>query len=136
MTSRRNITWLSSWTVPPRRPVIIASTEGGVDIEEVAESSPEKILKGISWIQPWGCVPTRPARLHLGWDLSGDSFKQCVKLGHQGDMLSFWTKDCSQVEVNPSGYHTFRRCPCLGRQGEFRRQRAYFAIQMWWNFVI
>ena len=27
------------------KPVIIASTEGGVDIEEVAESSPEKILK-------------------------------------------------------------------------------------------
>ena len=35
------------------KPVIIASTEGGVDIEEVAESSPEKNLEGVSGSRSW-----------------------------------------------------------------------------------
>ncbi|OUU41699.1 MAG: succinate--CoA ligase subunit beta [Verrucomicrobia bacterium TMED56] len=81
------------------KPVIIASTEGGVDIEEVAESSPEKILKVL--IDPSLGIRSYQARLiAFGLGLSGDSFKQCVKLVTKLYNF-FWTKDCSQVEVNP-----------------------------------
>ena len=44
-TSRRNITSPSSSTAPTSAPIIIASTEGGMNIEEVAEKTPEKIIK-------------------------------------------------------------------------------------------
>ena len=80
-------------------PVIIASTEGGVDIEEVAESSPEKILKVL--VDPaLGLRAYQARQIAFGLGLSGDSFKQCVKLVIKLYTF-FWTKDCSQVEVNP-----------------------------------
>ena len=81
------------------RPVIIASTEGGVDIEEVAESSPEKILK-VLVDPPLGLRPYQARQIAFGLELSGDSFKQCVKLVTKLYDF-FWEKDCSQVEVNP-----------------------------------
>ena len=81
------------------KPVIIASTEGGVDIEEVAESSPEKILQVL--VDPaLGLRPYQARQIAFGLELSGDSFKQCVKLVTKLYNF-FWTKDCSQVEVNP-----------------------------------
>ena len=81
------------------KPVIIASTEGGVDIEEVAESSPEKILKVL--VDPvLGLRPYQARQIAFGLELSGDSFKQCVKLVTKLYNF-FWAKDCSQVEVNP-----------------------------------
>ncbi len=81
------------------RPVVIASTEGGVDIEEVAESSPEKILK-VAVDPTLGLRPHQARRIAFGLGLSGDSFKQCVKLVTKLYAF-FWQKDCSQVEVNP-----------------------------------
>ena len=61
------------------KPVIIASTEGGVDIEEVAESSPEKILKVL--VDPTlGLRSFQARQIAFGLGLSGDTFKQCVKL--------------------------------------------------------
>ena len=81
------------------KPVIIASTEGGVDIEEVAESSPEKILKVL--VDPaLGLRPYQARQIAFGLELTGDSFKQCVKLVTKLYNF-FWDKDCSQVEVNP-----------------------------------
>ena len=81
------------------KPVIIASTEGGVDIEEVAESSPEKILKVL--VDPaLGLRPYQARQIAFGRELTGDSFKQCVKLVTKLYNF-FWEKDCSQVEVNP-----------------------------------
>lgn len=81
------------------KPVIIASTEGGMDIEEVAESSPEKILKVL--VDPTlGLRPYQARQIAFGLELSGDSFKQCVKLVTRLYNF-FWSKDCSQVEVNP-----------------------------------
>ncbi len=81
------------------KPVIIASTEGGVDIEEVAEKTPEKIIKVL--VDPaLGIRPYQTRLIAFGLGLSGDSFKQCVKL--VGKLYQFfWSKDCSQVEVNP-----------------------------------
>ncbi len=81
------------------RPVVIASTEGGVDIEEVAESSPEKILK-VTVDPTLGLRPHQARRIAFGLGLSGDSFKQGVKLVTKLYAF-FWQKDCSQVEVNP-----------------------------------
>ena len=81
------------------KPVIIASTEGGMDIEEVAESTPEKILKVL--VDPTlGLRPYQARQIAFGLELSGDSFKQCVKLVTKLYDF-FWSKDCSQVEVNP-----------------------------------
>ena len=81
------------------KPVIIASTEGGVDIEEVAESSPDKILKVL--VDPaLGLRPYQARQIAFGLELSGDSFKQCLKLVTKLYNF-FWGKDCSQVEVNP-----------------------------------
>ena len=81
------------------KPVIIASTEGGVDIEEVAENSPEKILKVL--VDPTLGLRSYQARqIAFGLELTGDSFKQCVKLVTKLYAF-FWDKDCSQVEVNP-----------------------------------
>jgi succinyl-CoA synthetase beta subunit len=81
------------------KPVIIASTEGGMDIEEVAENTPEKILKVL--IDPTlGIRPYQARQVAFGLELKGDSFKQCVKLVTKLYAF-FWQKDCSQVEVNP-----------------------------------
>ena len=81
------------------KPVIIASTEGGVDIEEVAENSPEKILKVL--VDPTlGLRSYQVRQIAFGLELTGDSFKQCVKLVTKLYAF-FWDKDCSQVEVNP-----------------------------------
>jgi succinyl-CoA synthetase beta subunit len=81
------------------QPVIIASTEGGMDIEEVAEKTPEKILKVL--IDPTlGIRPYQARQIAFGLELTGDSLKQCVKLVTKLYAF-FWEKDCSQVEVNP-----------------------------------
>ena len=81
------------------KPVIIASTEGGMDIEEVAEKTPDKILKVL--IDPTlGLRPYQARQVAFGLELKGDSFKQCVKLVTKLYAF-FWQKDCSQVEVNP-----------------------------------
>tara|TARA_B100001057_G_scaffold6682_1_gene6080 strand:+ start:4224 stop:5417 length:1194 start_codon:yes stop_codon:yes gene_type:complete len=81
------------------KPVIIASTEGGMDIEEVAENTPEKILKVL--IDPaLGIRPYQARQVAFGLELKGDSLKQCVKLVTKLYAF-FWEKDCSQVEVNP-----------------------------------
>ena len=81
------------------QPVIIASTEGGMDIEEVAEQTPEKILKVL--IDPTlGIRPYQARQVAFGLKLKGDSLKQCVKLVTKLYAF-FWRKDCSQVEVNP-----------------------------------
>ena len=81
------------------QPAIIASTEGGVDIETVAEESPEKILK--AFIDPaLGIRPYQARQIAFGLGFRGDLFKQAVKL--IGNLYKlFWEKDCSQVEINP-----------------------------------
>ncbi len=81
------------------KPVIIASTEGGVDIEEVAARTPEKIIK--VFVDPDLGLQAFQARLiafNLGFQ--GDQFKQMVKLVTNLYRL-FWEKDTSMVEINP-----------------------------------
>ncbi len=81
------------------RPVIVASTEGGMDIEEVAESTPEKILR--EFIHPLaGLQPFQVAKLARALELSGDQAKQFRKLIVNLYKL-FIDSDCNMVEINP-----------------------------------
>jgi len=80
-------------------PVIVASTEGGVNIEEVAEKTPEKIHREL--IHPLlGLQPYEIRNLCSKLGLSGDTAKQFGKLLKALFKL-FMDCDCSMVEVNP-----------------------------------
>ena len=82
-----------------RMPVVMASQEGGVEIEEVAEKHPEKILR--EWFDPLqGLTGFQARRLALKLGLAGDSFKAGVPL-LQALARCFLEKDCSMVEINP-----------------------------------
>ena len=77
----------------------IASTEGGMDIEEVAASTPEKILT-FSVDPASGIQPFHGRRVAFALGLEGKAVKQCVKLiGQLYDL--FMEKDCSLLEINP-----------------------------------
>lgn len=82
-----------------RCPVIVASTEGGVNIEEVAEQTPEKIHREL--IHPlMGLQPYEIRNLSAKLGFSGDTAKQFGKL-LKGLFKLFMDCDCSMVEVNP-----------------------------------
>ncbi len=81
------------------RPVIVASTEGGVEIEQVAHSTPEKIFK-VQVDPAVGLQPFQARQIAFALGLSGDLFKQCVTLVTRLYQL-YWDKDCAMVEVNP-----------------------------------
>ncbi|HEU0273595.1 MAG TPA: ADP-forming succinate--CoA ligase subunit beta [Candidatus Udaeobacter sp.] len=80
-------------------PVIVASTEGGVEIEAVAAKSPEKIIREpvdpLAGLQPF---QTRKVAKQLGFDSS--QLKNASKL-FEGLYRTFVAYDCSMVEVNP-----------------------------------
>jgi succinyl-CoA synthetase beta subunit len=81
------------------RPLIMASTEGGVDIEEVAAHTPEKILK--EWIDPAvGIQPFQARKIAAGLGLKGDLFSAAVKL-ILGVYKIWWECDANLVEINP-----------------------------------
>ena len=81
------------------RVVIMASTEGGVEIEKVAHETPEKILKAT--INPLvGVMPYQCRELAFGLGLSGDQIKQFSRLlTNLGKLIQ--EKDLSLIEVNP-----------------------------------
>ncbi len=81
------------------RPVIMASTEGGVEIEEVAHHSPEKIFK--EWVDPAvGLMPYQARKLASALGLKGDLFNQACKL-IAGVYKTWWEADAAMVEINP-----------------------------------
>ena len=80
-------------------PVMMASTEGGVEIEEVAHKNPEKILKAhVDPITGLGDWQAREVAFGLG--LEGNQIKNCIKFMKQLYNL-FVNLDCSIVEINP-----------------------------------
>lgn len=82
-----------------QRVVIMASTEGGMDIEEVAEKTPEKIFKAI--VDPLvGVMPYQCRELAFALGLSGNQIKQFTQL-LMGLGKMFVECDLSLVEVNP-----------------------------------
>ena len=82
-----------------RSPVIVASTEGGVNIEDVAEHTPEKIFHQA--IHPLlGLQPYEVRKLSAKLGFAGDQAKQFGKLLAALYRL-FIECDCSMVEINP-----------------------------------
>ncbi|MUH71853.1 ADP-forming succinate--CoA ligase subunit beta [Psychrosphaera haliotis] len=82
-----------------RRIVFMASTEGGVEIEKVAEETPEKILKAT--IDPLvGAQPYQGRDLAFKLGLSGKQVGQFVKI-FMGLAKLFKEKDIELIEVNP-----------------------------------
>jgi succinyl-CoA synthetase beta subunit len=80
-------------------PIIVASTEGGVEIEAVAEKSPEKILREkIDPLAGLQANQTRKLAKQLGF--TSAQLKDAGKL-FEGLYRTFMACDCSMVEVNP-----------------------------------
>jgi succinyl-CoA synthetase beta subunit len=81
------------------RNVVMASTEGGVEIEKVAAESPEKIRK-VFVDRSNGFHPYQARALAFGLGLSGDAFKNAVKF-LLGLYRAYEAMDCSLAEINP-----------------------------------
>ena len=81
------------------RPILMASAEGGVNIEEVAEESPEKIFK--ETIDPdLGMQPYQGRKIAIALGLRGKLIGQCARLLQ--NLYKTWSEcDASMVEVNP-----------------------------------
>ena len=81
------------------RPLIMASTEGGMDIEEVAAHHPDKIFK--EHIDPaLGIMPYQARKISGALGLKGDLFNAGVKL-ITGVYNTWWESDAAMVELNP-----------------------------------
>jgi len=80
-------------------PVIVASTEGGMEIEHVAHHTPEKIFK-VQVDPAVGLQAFQARQIAFALGFSGDLFKQCVTLVTKLYQF-YWEKDCAMVEVNP-----------------------------------
>ncbi|MEQ8744263.1 ADP-forming succinate--CoA ligase subunit beta [Parasphingorhabdus sp.] len=81
------------------RVAMVVSTEGGMDIEEVAHSTPEKI-KTITIDPAQGFMPHHGRTIAFALGLSGDLNKQAQKLGKKL-YDAFMAMDCEMVEINP-----------------------------------
>jgi len=94
-----------------QRVVIMASTEGGMEIEKVAAETPEKILK--TTINPLtGLQPYQSREIAFGLGLEGDQIKQFSVL-LDGFAKMFVEKDLSLVEINPLVITEEGRLICL-----------------------
>src|ERR671937_1311713 len=81
------------------KPVIMASAAGGMDIEEVAASTPEKIVK--TYVEPGvGLVPFAARQLGFGIGLDGAQVNKFVRLA-SSLYDAFVATDASLIEINP-----------------------------------
>ncbi len=79
--------------------VIMASTEGGMDIETVAEETPDKIIK--EWVDPGiGLQGFQARKVAFALGLTGDAFKGMVKFIY-ALYKAYVATDASQFEINP-----------------------------------
>lgn len=79
--------------------VIIYSTEGGMNIEEVAHNTPDKIFK--EWVSPGnGLLAFQARKIAFNLGLSGDAFKNCVKFV-TNLYNAYIGLDCGMLEINP-----------------------------------
>ena len=79
--------------------VIMASTEGGMDIETVAAKTPEKIIK--EWIDPaTGLQAFQARKIAFALGLKGDAFKEMVRF-IPALYNAYTSIDASQFEINP-----------------------------------
>ena len=81
------------------RPIVMASTEGGMDIEEVAARTPEKIIR--ETIDPAvGMMPYQARKLASALGFKGEMINASAKL-LLGVYKTWWECDASLVEINP-----------------------------------
>lgn len=79
--------------------VIMASTEGGVEIEKVAEETPEKIIK--EWVEPgMDLQPNQARRIAFELGLEGEALKNGIKL-IQALYKAYEETDSNMFEINP-----------------------------------
>ncbi len=79
--------------------VVMYSTEGGVNIEDVAHNTPEKIFK--EWVHPSDGLQAFQARkIAFNLGLSGNAFKNCVRFV-TNLYNAYVGLDCSMLEINP-----------------------------------
>jgi len=79
--------------------VIMYSTEGGMNIEDVAHNTPEKIFK--EFVHPGGKLQGFQARkIAFNLELSGEAFKNCVKFV-TNLYNAYVDLDCGMLEINP-----------------------------------
>lgn len=79
--------------------VFMYSTEGGMDIEEVAHKTPDKIFK--EWVFPGTVLQAFQARkIAFNLGLTGEAFKNCVKFV-TNLYNAYLGLDCSMLEINP-----------------------------------
>lgn len=79
--------------------VIMYSTEGGTNIEDVAHDTPEKIYK--EWVYPSGGLqPFQARKIAFNLGLKGEAFKNCVKFV-TNLYNAYVGLDCSMLEINP-----------------------------------
>ena len=81
------------------RVALIVSTEGGMDIEEVAHATPEKITT-ITIDPAQGFMPHHGRAVGFALNLSGDLNKQAAKIAQQL-YTAFVALDCDMLEINP-----------------------------------
>jgi succinyl-CoA synthetase beta subunit len=81
------------------RTTLMASSEGGVEIEEVAKSHPEKILK-VAVDPATGFVPFQARRLAYGLGLSGDTVGAFARFATALSQ-AYEAADASLLEINP-----------------------------------
>lgn len=79
--------------------VIMASTEGGVEIEKVAEETPEKIVK--EWVEPgMDLQPNQARRIAFALGLEGEALKNGIKIIH-ALYNAYEETDSNMFEINP-----------------------------------
>ncbi len=97
--------------------VLMASTEGGTEIEEVAATRPEKILK--VWVDPiTGLGAWQARQLAFGLGLQGKTVRSFAKLV-QGLYAAAMASDASLVEINPLVVDASGACVALDAKMSF-----------------
>jgi succinyl-CoA synthetase beta subunit len=103
--------------------VVMASPAGGMDIEDVAARTPEKIIR--EWTHPaLGLADYQARRLAFGLGLAGEAFKQGVGLIRNLFRL-YLAKDCALVEINPLVVTTDGRVLALDAKLSFDDNALY-----------
>lgn len=105
------------------KPVIMASQDGGMDIEEVAEKTPERIIK--EHIHPaLGIQPFQARKIAFALDIPKEGMKDAVKLITNLYRV-FEETDCALVEINPLVVTADKRVFALDAKVNFDSNALY-----------
>ena len=97
---------------------IVASVAGGMDIEKVAEETPDQIMKTL--VDPdIGLQPFQIRRLAFFFGFGEKEMQKQFKAVLGGLYRLFWQKDCSMVEVNPLVLTKDKKIVCLDAKVAF-----------------